>query len=181
MVPSSPVIAALDLERLRTLAEDTSTRLYALIDGARDERIAPALQAADVAAQCLFDGKLHPELAAAAPYLVSLAADTGFAATFAAEGWPHAWGVPLTAAAELDELRRHFRRFLRVADEQGRPLLFRYYDPRVLRTYLPTCTAGELDIVFGPVDSFFLADDAGQTERLRNMGGLLIRTAVSGA
>jgi hypothetical protein len=175
---SSPVFAALDLERLRTLADESSAQVYALIDGARDERIAPALRASGAAARCLFDGDLHPELAAAAPYLVSLTADSSFTATFVAEGWAHAWGVPLTAAAGLDELRRHFRRFLRVADEAGRPLLFRYYDPRVLRVYLPTCSASELDLVFGPVESYFIADESGQTERLRNFGGLLIRTAV---
>lgn len=55
-------------------------------------------------------------------------------------------------------LRRHFRRFLRVTDEQGQPLMFRYYDPRVLRVYLPTCTAEELALVFGPVSAYLIED-----------------------
>jgi hypothetical protein len=39
-------------------------------------------------------------------------------------------------------MARRRRRFLRVKDEDG--LVFRFYDPRVMRVYLPTCAAGEL-------------------------------------
>jgi len=46
-------------------------------------------------------------------------------------------------------MRQHFRRFITVHDESGKPLLFRYYDPRVLRTFLPTCNAKELAEIFG--------------------------------
>jgi len=133
-------------------------RLYALLDGARDPRIVPRIEAADVEARCLLDGELHPSLAAAAPYLVALEPAAPFTRALLAEGWGDAWGVLLTAAAPLDALRRHFRRFLRVADEDGRPLMFRYYDPRVLRLYLPTCTPDELALVFGPVSSYLIED-----------------------
>lgn len=43
-----------------------------------------------------------------------------------------------------------------VKDAKGGHLYFRYYDPRVLRVYLPTCNAQELGFVFGPLDSFVL-------------------------
>ena len=57
-------------------------------------------------------------------------------------------------------------RFLRVTDESGRKLLFRYYDPRVLPIYLPTCTNDELTTIFGPVDRFVTEteDGAGAVE-----------------
>jgi hypothetical protein len=51
-------------------------------------------------------------------------------------------------------LRHHLRKFLRVQDEDGRRLFFRYYDPRVLRAYLPSCTSEELDTVFGPIGAY---------------------------
>ena len=60
-----------------------------------------------------------------------------------------AWGIFLRSDDLLRTLRRHLRTFLRVKDESGRFLLFRYYDPRVLRIYLPTCHEGELKTVFG--------------------------------
>ena len=38
------------------------------------------------------------------------------------------------------------------------PLYFRYYDPRVLRAWLPTCDPAQLAEFFGPVE-FFIAED----------------------
>ena len=41
-------------------------------------------------------------------------------------------------------------------------MLFRYYDPRVLRAYLPTCDESELRAVFGPIRAFWMeARDSG--------------------
>ena len=51
----------------------------------------------------------------------------------------------------LNKNYKHLRRLLRVQDESGRKLAFRFYDPRVLRVYLPTCTAEEAKQFFGPV------------------------------
>ena len=46
-------------------------------------------------------------------------------------------------------------------DPTGKPLLFRYYDPRVLRVYLPTCNAEELKTLFGPVQAYIMEDESG--------------------
>jgi hypothetical protein len=71
-------------------------------------------------------------------------------------GWGRAWGIWLVSSAPLDDVRRHLRRFLKVSDERGRQLLFRYYDPIVLTAFLPTCTASELAELFGPIDAFLV-------------------------
>lgn len=62
----------------------------------------------------------------------------------------------------METLRRHFRRLLHVRSEDGEKLYFRYYDPRVLRLYLPSCTSVELKEVFGPVGRFVLEGPEGQ-------------------
>lgn len=36
----------------------------------------------------------------------------------------------------------------------GKPLYFRYYDPRVLRVYLSTCNAQDTGVLFGPVSRY---------------------------
>ncbi len=41
--------------------------------------------------------------------------------------------------------------------EQKAPLVFRYYDPRVLRVYLPTCSPAEFARFFGPISAGELA------------------------
>ena len=50
-----------------------------------------------------------------------------------------------------------------LGDETGCPLCFRYYDPRVLATYLPTCNAEELATVFGLVSSYLVEEAGGNT------------------
>jgi hypothetical protein len=82
--------------------------------------------------------------------------------------------------AALDTLRFHLRGFLRVRDQSGRKLVFRYYDPRVFRDYLPTCTSGELEMVFGPIDSFIAEGRDGTTllRFQRERGALATRSFV---
>jgi hypothetical protein len=79
-----------------------------------------------------------------------------FTRALIAHGWGRSWGVFLRTQATAEIVRRHLRSLLRVRLYDGRPMLFRFYDPRVLRCYLPTCTAAELAEVFGPIDSFVM-------------------------
>jgi hypothetical protein len=133
--------------------------VYAVLDGARDPRVHREVEGSRLAHVCLFSGALAPELVETAPYLVHLAARATFTPKLFELAWGESWGLFARSRTGLEELRRHFRRLLRVRDEQGRHLHFRHYDPRVLRVYLPTCTREELEIFFGPVESFVVEDD----------------------
>lgn len=128
-------------------------QVYALLDGARDDAIAPAIWMSNLPHACLFAGALSRPLQLAAPYLVQLAPDSRFFSTLVNKGWGQAWGVFVVAQPDvtLKELRKHFRTLLRVQDEQGRILAFRFYDPRVLRLFMPTCEPSETLQVLGPV------------------------------
>jgi hypothetical protein len=127
--------------------------VWAILDCARHPRIYRALLESRLEFRCLYSGKLPRALEMVAPHLVELFPNNRLTATWLDEGWGQAWGVFL----KIDDpanLRHHLRKFLKVQDEGGRRLLFRYYDPRVLRAYLPTCHADELGAVFGTVESF---------------------------
>jgi hypothetical protein len=52
-------------------------------------------------------------------------------------------------------------------------MLFRYYDPRVLRSYLPTCTPEELAQVFGPIHSFVMESAEGACIEFSRAAGQL--------
>lgn len=134
-------------------------RVFFLADAARDERIYPLVQGSWLDSLCLYDGDLPRDFLRAAPYLIQLGRNTEETREILDLGWGHAWGVFLHAEAELAELKAHFRNLLTVRDEQGKTLFFRFYDPRVLRTYLPTCTREELEEVFGPVRVFLMEGD----------------------
>jgi hypothetical protein len=63
------------------------------------------------------------------------------------------------APVSFEELYKHFRRFLTVNTEDGQKLYFRYYDPRVLRVFLPTCDSAQLSEFFGSIKYFFAEDE----------------------
>lgn len=149
-------------EVLDALGRGASTqpdaKAFVILDGARDERIVPELLAAgSVKKSTLYKGDLPPELEAAAPWLVSLErGESALCEWLVESGWGEAWGVFFFSDAKLKDLRKHFRKFLEVKRESGAKLVFRYYDPRVLRVYLPTCTPEERALVFGPVAEFLV-------------------------
>jgi len=140
-----------------------SRDMWMIVDGARDRRIYPLLIESYMDYSCLYAGDLEFVLERAAPYLVQLDFESRYARRLIEEAWGHSWGVFLKCDLDMDKLRRHLRQFLRVRDTRGRILVFRYYDPRVLRTYLPTCTGEELRTVFGPIRSFFTEDESPDT------------------
>ncbi len=164
----------------RELFKDERLLVYAVLDGAAIPGLLDHLYAVPGPEfVCLYRGELNPDLAECAPYLVQLQPDTAFTDWLLAEGWGKHWGVFATASESLKTMRKHFRTFLMVKDPAGQQLYFRYYDPRVLRIYLPTCNAQELGLVCGPVQAYLLEDET-PTNLLRftRTAGVLRRESI---
>lgn len=160
-------------------------QVYWLLDGARDPDIVGLLRAGGLEYTCLFSGALHPQLEAAAPYLVHLAAGSPTTNRLLRRGWGRAWGILTVAAPDvtLVQQRLHFKKFLRVRTEDGRQLAFRYYDPRVLNVYLPTCTAEEFQRLLGPVTALVAERPGGASLCLFTSDGIAMAvrdTAIEG-
>jgi len=130
--------------------------VYAVLDSARDPLVYSTLVASDARHACLYEGRIPREIAQVAPYLVKLRRDQRFSGQLLERAWGNSWGVFASATADFEAMRRHFRRFLRVEDDSGKTLLFRWYDPRVLRVYLPTCSERELEMLFGPLSAYYV-------------------------
>ena len=135
---------------------DPALRYYALLDSARDTRIYAKLAETRVEAASLFRGQQARDLSDIAPYLVPLHREEPFTEWLFTYGWGKSWGITVETGADPGALRRHFQSFFMVYDPEGKPLFFRYYDPRVLRVYLPTCDEAELKTVFGPVKAYYV-------------------------
>ena len=131
-------------------------KVWGVLDGARDQRIYPALASCYLDKCCLYGADLPSELQLSAPYLMELDRDDRFTRYIINQGWGNSWGIFFRSDAGIERLRRHLREFLVVKDERGKRLIFRYYDPRVLRVYLPTCFTRELQTFFGPIDRFLV-------------------------
>lgn len=138
--------------------------LYAVVDAAKDYRLAIASR--DILGEPLrplfkkaptFMDRVGPYVARIQctnryPEYMRLWADrlgdnAGF--FFLTSAWPKS-------------VRDHLRKLFKVYDEEGHMYYFRFYDPRVLRAYLPTCTAKECREFFGPIRSLHVeAEDPG--------------------
>ncbi|MBK9169579.1 MAG: DUF4123 domain-containing protein [Bryobacterales bacterium] len=165
-----------ELENL--LFGDAAQNVFAVIDGASVPDLRYKLREMDPPQVCLYQGELEPDMEEVAPYLVQLEQDTDFA-EWILKGWGKHWGVFALTSGSLRDLRQHFRKFTVVYDEKGNPMYFRFYDPRVLRVYAPTCTGEELETLFGPVDAYLLeGEEPAVAVRLQRGGGALSQSAV---
>ncbi|MGH9402274.1 MAG: DUF4123 domain-containing protein [Terriglobia bacterium] len=145
--------------------------LFALLDAAREPSVLKVLVESREECQSLFEGPQGDQLAHFAPYLVRLAADSQMLDTLVNQAWGKNWGVYLTCDGSFAELRKHLQYFLRVTLDGHREAFFRYYDPRVLRLFLPTCLPEEIDQFFGPIRYYLMEDEK---------GGALLRFSNSG-
>ena len=140
------------------LFADPHRGVYAILDGASIEGLLEQLWQFAPSHACLFAGKLEPSVAEAAPYLIELEPRSPFLRWLLERGWGQHWGIFATSEADLETVRKHLKTFLLVMDPDGNQMFFRYYDPRVLRVYLPTCNEEETEHVLGPLSTFFLED-----------------------
>jgi len=135
------------------------SHIYAILDAARNEKIYKLLMGCSEEYTCLYNGEIPKVLARVAPYLIKLPSNSDLFDQIYQEGFYDNWGVFFVSNDSGKDLKRHFQKMLRVKTEDGRRLYFRYYDPRVLRIYLPTCTKKELATFFGSANKFWIAGE----------------------
>lgn len=107
----------------------------------------------------LFSGRSEKDLADVAPYIFSYHPESDFANWYMKEGWGKGWGIMVRSLAPVEDLHAHCRRFLLSKDENKQEIYFRFYDPRVLSIFLPTCSSEQLRDFFGPIDYFMIEDE----------------------
>lgn len=152
--------------------------VYAVLDGASVEGLRMKLYQMSPPYYCLFRGQLTPDVEEVAPYVIGLVPEAPFTEWVLEECFGKHWGVFALSRNSITEMRRHFRSLLTVHDETGKPMIFRFYDPRVMQNYLPTCNSGELETFFGKVDMYFAEDGDRSLSSFRIEGNDLKRTEV---
>ncbi len=128
--------------------------IWAIIDTARDPKAYWTLANSHLNYSCLFAGELPDALEQAAPYLVQLSSEDAYT-DYLAANLGNSLGVFLQCDAAIKTVRHHLRKLLTVRDPRGTKMLFRFYDPRILRVFLPTCDSNELDQMYGPIKAYW--------------------------
>jgi hypothetical protein len=138
------------------------SRLYALIDGAQAFELAFTAHLMGHDLYTIFSGDLADTVAHVGPCLVALGDPSAFLMKWVDRLGSHA-GVLLETSADLSALYAHLRAIFVASDEEGQEYFFRFYDPRVLRVFLPTCHEDELKEFFGPIRRWIAEDADGLT------------------
>ncbi len=153
-------------EHLEKLLFSERLLVFAVLDGASIPGLRDKFFEMRPPHHCLIRGDLEPDMQEVSPYVVGLIPGTPFVDWVLEECFGKHWGIFAQSRRSLKEMRFQFRRLLTVMNEAGDPMIFRFYDPRVLNRFLPTCTPEELETFFGSVDTFF-SEDAESQKMLR--------------
>lgn len=108
----------------------------------------------------LYKGLLEEKIETLGPFIFPFKHPTAFSEFLTKEGWGYSWGIFAVSALTTEHLFHHFRQFLVVKKAQsGEELYFRFYDPRVLRAFLPTCDIHQLKSFFDAITYLVVEDE----------------------
>lgn len=160
---------------LSALRQEPPHKLYALIDGAQAFELAFSARLMGHELYTIFSGDLAEPLAHVGPCLAVIGEPSAFVQKWLEHLGSHA-GVLFESAAHFEAVYAHLRSVFVATDEEGQEYFFRFYDPRVLRTFLPTCREDELREFFGPVERWIVETEDGSAFTSYLLDGTQLKT-----
>ncbi len=147
---------------------------YCILDAARiGVQIRKALEIAGES-ESLYTGNNRKNLADVAPYLLVCAEGSKAERWIIGNGYGNNWGIFLDTDEDFQAVCKHLRKLLIVENQDGERLFFRYYDPRVIRDFLPTCSSAQVEDFFGNITKIFVENpDKGNFLVFTHKGGVL--------
>jgi len=118
---------------------------YAILDAAKVVNFIEMLEASELEHRCLFKGKAAEEMRDVAPYVVRLQEGVDFTRNLFSHDpeqevpwfmWDREPGIYVRSRGSLEEMWRHFRKFTKVQDEDGKWFYFRFWEPKVILNLL---------------------------------------------
>lgn len=152
-----------------------SLKTYAILDSAKMPYLLTSLlDSSDLRYQSLFQGKTQEELEEHAPYLVELEPDNGFTKQLftgpkGVNGlWEKELGIFIRSRADFDDVRRHFRKFTRVQDKDGKWFYFRFWEAKFFVDYVLSMKPEKQEIMVGDCHSFLITRKKATYRAIKN-------------
>lgn len=155
---SPAVVSSLSVAIRSNLSSTASGSVYAIVDACQaPDLVSVAKTTFGQLPRMLFKGAAAAatEIETVAPFLISVDLKNDFIEQWAAI-WGSNAGLLFISSAQPRSIFRHLREIFVVKNESDQEYFFRFYDPRVLRAYLPTCTYQEIALFFGPLTSILI-------------------------
>lgn len=152
---------------------------YLILDAAKCglENIDAAKKICTERNDTLYREKEFTMLQRVAPYLFEINSDKALLHWYLENGYSQSWGILIQSNEIFEAVHQHFRRFLRVKTEEGKYLLFRFYDPRVISLFLPIATPAQVLDLFGNHTNFIVENENGFM-KYSHQKGKLIETQI---
>jgi hypothetical protein len=128
-------------------------RVYAVLDPMRDSRIPAFVDASGEQFASLDDG------VRVSAYIAALSPEGRLLDVLIKDGWSRGWGFYCTSPVPLAQACAHFKNFTTLFTAAGRPMTFRFWDPRILRAMTPALTLQEATEFFGPMTRLIVEGD----------------------
>ncbi|WP_029904910.1 DUF4123 domain-containing protein [Prevotella sp. 10(H)] len=131
---------------------------YVLIDGALWEDDLYIAKQKNILYRSLYRGTMSEQLDSIAPYLFSLEQNGEFEKWIKEQDPIKRRVTWIHSSSNIDALRKHLRRFLRMKTELGSYIYFRFYDPYVIDYTLPCFTREQLMEFFKEINYIRVQD-----------------------
>lgn len=107
---------------------------YAILDAAKVTNLPEMLDTSDLPHRCLFKGDAFDELKHVAPWIVQLEDNAAFTRNLFTKSdapwhlWGYDAGIYVRSRSSLDDLWKHFRKFTKIQDDQGKWFYWRFWE-----------------------------------------------------
>ncbi|NNE58271.1 MAG: DUF4123 domain-containing protein [Hellea sp.] len=128
---------------------------FAAVDGAADARLYEVIEKTKDHS-CLYTGEYDDDTKMALPYLVRMTRGEHFAKLWSASEGGRFWGILCQTSLNMQQLRRHLRKFTTARLPLGDVVLFRFWDPRVFVPFVENGTEEEIAPFFKGIDSIIV-------------------------
>ncbi len=139
-----------------------SSRHYIVFDAAKMNSQIEVAKRFNQKFMCLYKGEAEEKLSTVAPWLFTYPKPSMFSDWYLARSGQQHWGIIVETQKDFKTVYLHLKKFLMVKTEAGKKMYFRFYDPRVLPTFLETSDEAQLKAFFGPIDKYILEAKNGQ-------------------
>ncbi len=142
------------------LFSDERQNIYAVVDGAACPDLRFNISKWNPESSCLWSGDLDADLEEVAPYMIKLERDADFTQWLIKEGWENHWNIFVSSILEPKAFRKEIRKFQLARLPEGETVYFRFYDPRVLEMFLPTCDEMQRHELFTHIEVLYFSAKA---------------------
>lgn len=143
-------------------------KTYAILDAAKVPFMTVYLERSELPYKCVFKGNAEEEFKDAAPYIVELSDNNDFTRNlFTAAGMPsNMWdcepGIYIRSRASLENLWKHFRKFTKARDRNGKWYYLRYWEPAFFVDYALSLRPEKQTTFIGDCEAFVIVRKKGK-------------------